>query len=204
MPLTVPSAFGQAGTPVVAQTAVWAQDNGAHYTYPTTRTANRTTHNTWETTLLSGTHTNGKYYIELQITALAGNGFTVIGMQDTGSLTSFIGDAITEWGFISVTANNIGPARKITNNVASDYGAKWDDPINNIIMLAMDLDNAELYFGVNGAWYVGSDPSTNTAPAFTGVSTSNVRAGVAMFQTTDEWIVPTTLTYALPTGYSIW
>ena len=54
------------------------------------------------------------------------------------------------------------------NNSSSSYGDSWDD--DDIIGVALDLDNNKIYFSKNGTWQNSGDPesgATGTGAAFT-------------------------------------
>jgi len=42
----------------------------------------------------------------------------------------------------------------------------------DILMVALDMDNGEVYFGRNGTWGNSGNPATNTNPCFTGLDTT--------------------------------
>ena len=43
----------------------------------------------------------------------------------------------------------------------------------DILMIALDMENGEVYFGKNGTWGGSGDPATNTNPCFTGLDTTS-------------------------------
>ncbi len=67
-----------------------------------------------------------------------------------------MGNAVNEWGYYQV-----GGFRN--NDTTTTYGDSWT--ANDIISIALDLDNSKLYFAKNGTW---QDDSSGT----TGVPTS--------------------------------
>ena len=41
-----------------------------------------------------------------------------------------------------------------------------------LLIVALDMDNGEVYFGKNGTWGNSGNPATNTNPCFTGLDTT--------------------------------
>ena len=103
----------------------------------------------------------GKWYTE--VTRLDTVFWSYPGISNESHLTSIYngGDA-NSW---SIDASG----QKVTNNSSSAYGsATW--AANDIINIAYDADNGELYFGKNGTWLNSGNPVTRTNPAFTSLS----------------------------------
>jgi len=63
---------------------------------------------------------------------------------------------------------------KTSGGSASSFGSALNN--NDIVQVAMDLDNSKLYFGINGTWQSSGDPtsgSTGTGSAYNLVSGAN-------------------------------
>ncbi len=189
-------------TPITAQTFTFAGDNPSAFTYSNGDTiATMNTGGNWRSTFLTPTKSSGKHYFEIQLTAIPGT-YSVVGISSSGAVTSFLGGLATDWGWISEDSPPGAFARKANNSVFTDYGTGWQT-LNEIIGVAIDLDNAELYFSLNGIWQGGSDPSSGTAPAFTGIDTTNIRFGISLFDVGGQFTIPANISFALPTGYAI-
>ena len=67
--------------------------------------------------------------------------------------------------------------QKTSGGSASSFGSALNN--NDIVQVAMDLDNSKLYFGINGTWQGSGDPtsgSTGTGSAYNLASGANYTA----------------------------
>jgi hypothetical protein len=105
----------------------------------------------------------GKYYCEVKITENGGG--TQIGVMDMNnlpaSLATDIGSGSWSWSYDSASGN----ARHDGGSTA------WGNTFttNDVMGIAMDLDNLKLYFAKNGTWQDSGDPTsgaTGTGSAF--------------------------------------
>jgi hypothetical protein len=104
---------------------------------------------------------SGKWYAECTVLDTVFWSYPGISNESHSTSTYNGGDA-NSW---SVSSSG----QKVTNNSASAYGsATW--AANDIVNIAYDADNGELYFGKNGTWLNSGNPATRTNPAFTGLS----------------------------------
>jgi len=116
--------------------------------------------------------TSGKWYAEAKITDEQNFsiGFaTLVGSfvkdMNTANL-GYLGRGDDSWGF---WGNGSGSAQKTHNGSSSNYGSALST--NDIMILAMDVDNKKLYFGKNGTFFDSSNPTTQASPAFTFTTT---------------------------------
>jgi hypothetical protein len=105
----------------------------------------------------------GKYYCEVKITENGGG--TQIGVIDMNnlpaSLATDIGSGSWSWSYDSASGN----ARHDGGSTAWGNTFTTDD----VMGIAMDLDNLKLYFAKNGTWQDSGDPTsgaTGTGSAF--------------------------------------
>ena len=116
--------------------------------------------------------TSGKWYAEAKITDEQNFsiGFaTLVGsfVKDMNTANSgYVGKGNDSWGF---WGNGAGNAQKTHNNSSSNYGSAFST--NDIMILAMDVDNKKLYFGKNGTFFDSSNPATQANPAYTFTTT---------------------------------
>ena len=113
----------------------------------------------------------GKWYAEAKITdplnfsiGYAKFGGTFNNNMNTlngGYLGIASGDSYGFWG-------NGASANLYYGSVNYSYGSVTS--ANDIMMLAMDLDNGNLYWGKNGTWFNSSNPATSTSPAISGIT----------------------------------
>ncbi len=116
---------------------------------------------------------SGKWYWELK---KIDGGFQIgIAPQPTDANTNgtnYIGYGANEVGYYD------GNGNKYINNVASSYGTSVAD--NDIVGVALDLDNNKLYFSKNGTWQNSGDPTsgaTGTGAISITASASNGTGG---------------------------
>ena len=111
---------------------------------------------TWNTSTLGAS--SGKYYFELKHNGGSGTPYRqLVGITQspTTSASAQLGSTSTSWGYYDNTGN-------VRNN-GSDIswsGNTWT--ANDIIGVAMDLDNNRLFFSKNGTWQNSADPTTST------------------------------------------
>jgi hypothetical protein len=123
---------------------------------------------------------SGKYYWEGKLVSFVnGNSGTGPNVYEIGVNGSVFG---TNNGF-SGSGNSYGYSYQGTGNkrnsaTASSFGNTYTT--NDIIGIAMDLDNNKLYFSKNGVWQNSGDPTsgaTGTGAAFTLTAPSSTNAG---------------------------
>jgi len=99
--------------------------------------------------------TSGKYYAEIKCVAKSSSQIEMIaGITSTSSAstTDELGHFANDYGYYS----NTGEYRN--NNTLSSYGNSWTQ--DDIIGIAVDLDNNKLYFSKNGTWQNSGDPTS--------------------------------------------
>ncbi|AXH71445.1 lectin domain containing protein [Pelagibacter phage HTVC105P] len=123
--------------------------------------------NSWYWRPASLAATTGKFYAEAKVTA-DGGGTLVIGIADLDDCVGYA-PVDTHFGKTPVSPNGRGYAwysddGKIYYNDTStsvitsgEYGA------NDILMIAMDLDNGAWYIGKNGSWLNSGDPTSGSS-----------------------------------------
>ena len=108
--------------------------------------------------------TQGKWYFEVK-DELVGTD-TQIGVYDgtdgKGYPTAYLGENSSSWGVISINGN------RIHNGSQSSYGSGFSS--NDIIMVAIDMDNGTWYAGKNGTWFNSGNPATGSNPAHSGIN----------------------------------
>jgi hypothetical protein len=99
--------------------------------------------------------TSGKYYAEIKCVAKSSSQIEMIaGITSTSSAstTDELGHFANDYGYYS----NTGEYRN--NNTLSSYGNSWTQ--DDIIGIAVDLDNNKLYFSKNGTWQNSGNPES--------------------------------------------
>lgn len=146
-------------------------------------------------TVLNGTLgvSSGKFYWEAKATGTLTN--LQIGIQSALVQTSSSTSTIRGYADSGV---------KRSGNTYTSYGNSFTN--NDIISIALDLDNGKIWFGKNGVWQASGDPVAGTNAAFTDVSgtvtpwmtTYNTGAGTSNWEYT---FGQRPFTYTPPTGY---
>jgi hypothetical protein len=121
---------------------------------------------------------SGKWYAEFKVTD--SNNRTTIGItSDPSELdrqNQYVGFGAYDYSYIAELGN------KANNNSESSYGNSYTQ--NDIIGVAVDLDNNKIYFSKNGTWQNSGDPTsgaTGTGSAFTLTASSSTPSGFYFF-----------------------
>jgi len=98
---------------------------------------------------------SGKFYAEFKLTD-AGRGFPQVGIKGKHPTSNADGigsgaDSIAYYGY---------NGKKVIGGVETTYGDTYTT--NDIIGVAMDLDNNRLFFSKNGTWQNSGDPTSST------------------------------------------
>jgi hypothetical protein len=103
----------------------------------------------------------GKYYFEFE--SNSGNGRALLGMVWSDYATSQINDNSEPGGNAYSFAYRQNQGDIQLNNSTSSYGSSlsWGTS-GNVLMMAVDLDNNKVWYGVDGTWQNSGDPSNGT------------------------------------------
>ena len=121
---------------------------------------------------------SGKWYWEVKVNSLAGNyaNLGIVGTQATAS-TQYISANANEYMYYSQ-----GGLYYNGGSISSGYASYT---ANDIIGVAMDLDNNRLFFSKNGTWQNSADPTTSTG-AYTITAPASTSLG-AYFPAISYW-----------------
>jgi len=99
--------------------------------------------------------TTGKWYAEVKAVEL-GSTYPQMGIINPDKFDdyNYLGKADAGYGYLS-------NGNKQYNNSATSFGDTY--ATNDIISIAMDLDNNKLYFGKNGTWQNSGDPTSGSS-----------------------------------------
>jgi len=161
-----------------------------------------------------GLPASGKWYWEITVSAL---GYGVgLGVADNASnLTTGAASSATRtyqfgsW-FNSFNGGVVQYGTSQALTVATNWAGASQPTANDIIMIAVDMDNGSMWVGKNGTWFNSSgtaNPATNTDPRWTGLG------GTTWFPYMSGYGSTTPVTcrinfgqrpfsYTLPSGYS--
>ena len=111
--------------------------------------------------------TSGKYYAECKIVDASEN---MIGVLDIGQAptTTYVGHSSVGWGIYT------GDGNLYNNASSSSYSSAFSD--NDIMGIALDMDNNKLYFSKNGVWQNSGVPTSGA----TGTGAISITSGLTM------------------------
>jgi hypothetical protein len=118
---------------------------------------------------------SGKYYLESKLIASNGNTASYIGISGAVTTEAYIAENAYTYAY---RENGTVRNNDVNGNTYTSYG------VNDIIQIAVDLDNNKLYFGINGTWVNSGDPTsgaTGTGAVFTITAPSSTPHGVYHF-----------------------
>jgi hypothetical protein len=100
---------------------------------------------------------NGKYYWEIQYAGRSGGSipYSLIGISSTQATATsdYLGRFANDWAYYVTNSSKI-----MNGGTETSYGTTYGD--NDIIGVAIDLDNNKLYFSKNGTWQNSGDPTS--------------------------------------------
>jgi hypothetical protein len=111
---------------------------------------------------------SGKWYWELtsnESNLIGEHGVADASQGITGG-TAYPGYAASSWGFSNSTGN------KANNNSFTNIATTGSQ--NDVIMVALDMDDGKIWWGRNGTWFSSGDPAAGSNAAFTNLSGYNV------------------------------
>lgn len=115
----------------------------------------------WRTMYATFGARTGKYYWEQKITNFTGVDPHYIGIVSDDQMSNAnIDQATTSRGYFYTKTG-----AKRNNNSQTSYGDSWTT--NDIVGVALDLDNSKVFFSKNGVFQNSGDPANGTNPAFT-------------------------------------
>jgi hypothetical protein len=137
---------------------------------------------------------SGKWYFESTLTNLGiYASIGIISSNESSAGNIFPG--LTAGGYGYVEGGN-----KITNGSGSSYGSSFTT--NDIISVALDMDNGKIWFAKNGTWQASGDPAAGTNAAFTGLSGSfGLAVGMYTNTTWNANFGQRPFAYTPPTGF---
>ena len=136
---------------------------------------------------------SGKWYYEVTY-ATSGN-YGLVGVASAAvSLADRIGVSATGWGNQS---NGF-----FMNNNATKTGVTHAS--TNVVMVAVDLDNGKIWWGLNGTWYGSGDPATGANPHYDNLS-GTVYPAVNCYGSGTSYLAnfgASAFTYSVPSGFN--
>ena len=147
--------------------------------------------------------TSGKWYWESYIGALNSKypvigiaspdiDYNGIGLSCIRTNTTFYGKTMDGNKWHAITSGS-------DTGASVSYGSTFS--AGDILMIAYDADNGELYFGKNGTWDASSNPATNTSPAYSGITGTKIPASFSYSCNYSINFGQRPFAYTPPTGY---
>jgi hypothetical protein len=128
---------------------------------------------------------SAKWYAEFKLSAHSGTNRCILGVTsdpaEDNRNNEYFGQTARSYSYSA----ELG--RKYNNNSASSYGDSYTT--NDILGVALDLDNLKIYFSKNGTWQDSGDPesgATGTGAAFTVTAPASTASGNYFFGAGDE------------------
>ena len=112
--------------------------------------------NNWRSAFMTLAATTGKYYCEMKCIGTDGSsqnfGISDVNQFNTGPSSSFDFASVSRGYGINPNGNKV--------NAGGAASASCNYALNDIVMMAFDLDNSKIYFGKNGNWFNSGDPTS--------------------------------------------
>ena len=135
---------------------------------------------------------SGKWYWEIKVDMTGANFF--IGIGTSLETLTYPGDTTEGYGYSSSNGYKF-------HSSGSAYGDTFTT--NDIISVALDLDNGKIWWAKNGIWQASGNPAAGTNPAYTSVS-GDFFAMVGLYGTENEVTAnfgATAFSHSVPSGF---
>ncbi len=153
----------------------------------------------------SGIHgvSSGKWYWEAtQTGTVGGNNAALIGIAEYQeadfsrlAVTTKIGPAAGGYAFENWTGNKRDPSE-----TSSSYGSAVTS--GQIVGVALDLDNAKIWFSINNTWQASGDPAAGTNEAFASLPAVEWCPAGSLYNATNTYnFGQSAFAYTPPTGF---
>lgn len=141
---------------------------------------------------------SGKHYWEFAYSSVVLND-AMIGIAN-GSMSlangNYVGLDSNGWGIYTPTGNKLHAGANVAYGSVTGTG---------VIMIALDMDNGKIWWGLNGTWFNSGDPAAGTNAAYTSGITGTMYACVTVISTNEPTgtanFGATTMSYTAPSGF---
>ena len=158
----------------------------------------------WEQVYATFGRSSGKYYFEMFV------GTTTVTYSGVGvgtgaeSNETYCGDTADGWSDMAMGITN---GRFYNSSYTSITGSGYN--LNDVVMVAVDLDDNKIWFGKNDTWIgVGSpNPATGTDAAFTNLNTGTLYPSIYTYSQDNiltARFFASHFSYSPPSGFSAW
>ena len=115
----------------------------------------------WRGSRATVSRASGKYYFEVEATITTQSYFSVGLGNAAAALYQYVGNTADSWGYRATgSVYTAGSATGVTTTAAS----------GDVVMVAVDIDTGDIWFGLNGTWFNSGDPVSGTNPIYSGVT----------------------------------
>ena len=90
---------------------------------------------------------------------------------------NYVGGTALQWGVYGPSGD------KYNNGVFTAYGSAATT--NDVVQIALDMDNGKIWWGKNGTWFASGDPASGTNAAFTNLAGNTVLPAMGVGGTTN-------------------
>jgi hypothetical protein len=122
------------------------------------------TNTAWKSVRATEYKSSGKWYFETVI-SVAASTYHIVGVG-TGSAStgSYVGSDSYGYGYLGQNGS------KFHSGSTTAYGSTFT--LNDVIGVALDLDNGKIWWAKNNVWQAGGVPASGTGEAYSGLSGS--------------------------------
>lgn len=113
---------------------------------------------------------------------------------------NYVGQLANSYGLQPYTGSDARLYENSSPTTLSNFG---DVTLDDVIMIAFDADNGNIWFGYNGTWYNSGDPANGTNPTETGLPSEMIPVNSSAYSTDVIDIITheDDLNYTVPTGF---
>jgi hypothetical protein len=164
-------------------------------------TATKSSGANWKSTRSVFSAASGLYYYEVSVVLTAVGQGTMIGVGNTSAATSnYCGADSNGWSFY-----NYDGKIWISAAPGAAYGAAF--ATNDVVGVALDLDNNFIYFAINGTWQNSGDPTSGASGTGAGIAsaTGTYFAYLSFYTATHAFTCnfgASSFVYTPPAGYT--
>jgi hypothetical protein len=112
---------------------------------------------------------SGKFAVRLMLKRISAIYGPIVGVSSSLTTGSYLGSQATGYSFYADIESG-GSERTYNAGVGVDFGNIADFTTPQEVMIEFDIDGGNIWFGVNGAWLTGGDPSTGSTPNYSGMT----------------------------------
>lgn len=162
--------------------------------------ANTTT--SWRGARAINPRITGKKYFEVKAINMSGNREFYVGIAASSTrVDNPVGFEATTWGYYAYNGN------KYNSNVSTSFGSTYTT--NDVIGVAVDLDEGKLWWAKNNVWQASGDPASGTNAAYTSsaISSNFIHPGWTANRPGDQGRILATqydCVYSPPSGFDYW